>query len=142
MLNGQHPHLYYQRAIKLFAKRQYEEAIFIFYLGQLRYRTHLAARPQAEGSADSALFGSLSEVVGRPINEYAFGDLAGAVRILDAVMAYDAANPDSFTDPKSFPAAHATTRGGMKRFRDTMVEQAADIRKQRKANGLENRTQE
>jgi hypothetical protein len=139
-LNGQHPSAYYQRAIELHARQLHDEATFLFYLGQLRYRTHMAARSTAPGSADDALFASLSEVVGRPINEYAFGDVKGAIAILDDVLAYDAANPDQFTPPKDFAKAHAETRDGMRKFRQNMRDNAADIRTQRTANGLENRT--
>jgi hypothetical protein len=43
-LNGQNPAAYYQSAMALFRAGRRDDATFIFYLGQLRYRTHLAAR--------------------------------------------------------------------------------------------------
>jgi hypothetical protein len=138
-LNGQNPAAYYQSAMTLFRAGRREEATFIFYLGQLRYRTHLAARPELPPSGDPALFGSLSEVVGRPINEWAFGDLPAALRTIDAVLAYDARDPDTFTPPDQFKAAHNSTREGMRGFRRQMAAQAQDIKRQRTANGLENR---
>ena len=88
-LNGQHPAEYYNRAAKLFGEGKRDDAVFMFYLGQLRYRTHLSARgAQLKPDGDPALFSSLSEVVGRPLNEYAFGDIPALVRIIDAVLAY------------------------------------------------------
>jgi hypothetical protein len=138
-LNGQNPAIYYQSAMTLFRAGRREDATFIFYLGQLRYRTHLAARPELKPDGDPALFGSLSEVIGRPINEWAFGDMPATLRTLDAVLAYDARDPDKFTPPGQFKSAHDSTRNGMRNFRRQMEAQAQDIKRQRAANGLENR---
>jgi hypothetical protein len=138
-LNGQNPAAYYQSAITLFRSGRRDDATFLFYLGQLRYRTHLAARPDLPPSGDPALFGSLSEVVGRPINEWAFGDVPAALRTIDAVLTYDAREPDRFTPPGQFRAAHDSTRQGMRSFRAQMAAQAQDLKRQRAANGLENR---
>jgi hypothetical protein len=138
-LDGEHPAAYYQRAADLFRLDQKDDAVFVFYLGQLRFRTHLAARPDLPKSGDPALFASLSEVVGRPLNEYAFGDIPALLRTIDAVLAWDARNPDSFTPPSQFAAAHQRTREGMSAFRRQMQAQAAEIKRQRAANGLPNR---
>jgi hypothetical protein len=138
-LNGQHPAEYYRKAAELLKGGRKDDAVFIFYLGQLRYRTHLAARPELPKSGDPALFGSLSEVVGRPINEYAFGDMPRLLMTIDEVMAFDRGNPDRFTSPAEFPEAHKRIRDGMQGFRRQMEAQASDIKRQRAANGLENR---
>jgi hypothetical protein len=138
-LNGQHPSAYYQKAAELLKGNRKDDAVFIFYLGQLRYRTHLAARPDLPKSGDPALFGSLSEVVGRPVNEYAFGDIPRLLMTLDEVMAFDRSIPDAFTAPGQYPDAHKRIRDGMQGFRRQMEAQAHDIKRQRAANGLENR---
>jgi hypothetical protein len=140
-LNGQHPSEYYQTAIKLFSAGQKEEAVFIFYLGQLRYRTLLKAKSFPDGDPNPVLFASLSEVVGKPINEYAFGDITGLDETLQAVLAHDAANPDTFTPPADFPAAHTEIRDGLEKMRQGLVANAEDIRAKRKEKGLENRTE-
>lgn len=138
-VEGDHPAGYYRRAADLMRAGRRDEAVFVFYLGQLRYRTHLAARPDLPRDRDPALFASLSEVVGRPVNEYAFGDIPALDRTLKAVMAYDAANPDRFTSPTEFPQASRTVRTGMEQFRAQIVAQRETIRTQRQANGLPNR---
>ena len=138
-LLGQHPAGYYQHAIKLFNSGRKNDAVFVFYLGQLRYRTHLAARPELPVDQDRALFASLSESVGRPINEYAFGDLPQLDRTLKAVFAYDTANQDRFTLRETFSVASRQQREGMETMRRNILSNADDMRKQRKANGLENR---
>ena len=55
-LEGDHPACYYRRAADLFRAGQRDEAVFVFYLGQLRYRTHLAARPDLPRDRDAAAF--------------------------------------------------------------------------------------
>ena len=139
-LNGQNPALYYKAAFEAFKAGRKDEAVMLFYLGQLRYRTHLSARPNLPQDGDPALFGSLSVVVGQPLNEYAFGDMKALNTMLLAVMAHDRANPDAFTPPKDFPAAHRAQRSEMERFRKQVVADAGNIRAERKKNGLENRS--
>jgi hypothetical protein len=138
-LAGQHPAAYYQRAAQLFGSGRKDDAVFVFYLGQLRYRAHLSARRDLKPDGDPALFASLSEVVGRPLNEYAFGDIPALARTIDAVLAYDRANPDRFTPPANFPQAHTGVRDGLASMRAQMLADADKIRATRRSNGLENR---
>src|SRR3954470_23971828 len=43
-IEAKHPASYIMLAAKLFQAGRRDDAVFWFYLGQLRYRTHLAAR--------------------------------------------------------------------------------------------------
>lgn len=138
-LNGQHPSAYYREAGRLFGAGQREAGVFVFYLGQLRYRTHLVARPDLPADGDRALFAALTESVGRPVNEWAFGDVPALVRTMDAVLAHDESQPDRFTPAAEFPDAHRGVREGLARFRDQIAGSVEDIRRQRAARGLENR---
>jgi len=138
-LNGEHPSAYYREAARLFAAGQRAQAVFVFYLGQLRYRTHLLARPDLPAEGDRALFAALTESVGRPLNEWAFGDVPALVRIMDAVLAHDESQPDRFTPPQEFPDAHRAAREGLARFRDHIGGSVETIRQERAARGLENR---
>jgi hypothetical protein len=133
-----HPAGLYVLAGKLFADGKKDEAVFWFYAGQLRYRVHLACHKDLDPSGDPALFGALSETVGRPLNEYGFGDIPVLAETLDKVIAWDKSTPDGFTDRKTCPEADGV-RDGLIGLRDQIVSQADDIRTQRKANGLENR---
>lgn len=139
-LNGQHPSAYYVEAARLLGQGARDDAVFLFYLGQLRFRTHLAARAQ-RGNSDAPLFGSLSESVGRPINEYAFGDVPALLQLIDAVLTHDRQVPDRFTPPSEFPEAHRQVRAGMAAFRENVASRQEEIGRQRLANGLENRRQ-
>jgi len=140
VLAGQHPAEYYRTAAKLFRAGKRDDAVFIFYLGQLRYRVHLAARRAAlKPDGDPALFASLSEVVGRPLNEYAFGDIPTLAGIIDAVLVYDAANPDRFTPPSEYPAVTKWIREGLATMKATIIRNRDTIKATRAKNGLENR---
>jgi hypothetical protein len=138
-LAGQHPAEYYKRASSLFGGDRKDDAVFLFYLGQLRYRAHLSARRDLKPDGDPALFGSLSEVVGRPLNEYAFGDLPALVEIIDAVLAFDVANPCRFTPPAQFPDVYVGVRDGLAKMKAQVQKDADQIRETRRKNGLENR---
>jgi hypothetical protein len=138
-LNGQHPGLYYQKAMQIFRSGSREDAMFVFYVGQLKYRAHLSARPELPPSGDPAAFGALTETVGRPLNEWGFGDLPLMDTVLADVLTYERQNPDRFTPPRDFADAWAKQRSGLTRFRQQMRDSAAEMRAQRKANGSENR---
>jgi hypothetical protein len=138
-LGAGHPAEYYKQAANLFRSGRKDDAVFVFYLGQLRYRAHLSARRNLPADGDPALLGSLSETVGRPLNEYAFGDLSTLAAIIDAVLAHDAASPDRFTPPAQFPGVHAGVRDGLSRMKETMLKDTDRIRESRRRNGLENR---
>src|SRR2546430_14660952 len=72
-LPNEHLLAYYGYAARLFREGKKDEAVFWFYVGQLRYRFHLKANPHMDPSGDPALFSSLSATVGKTINEYAGG---------------------------------------------------------------------
>jgi len=138
-IENQHPATYYILAQKLFESGKKDEAVFWFYVGQLRYRFHLLANPNLEPSGDPALFASFSEVIGRPINEYAFGDLKALDATLEKVLAWDEATGNGFTSTKAHKAEWVKTREGLKGLRQQVMDNGNSIRAQRKANGLPNR---
>lgn len=138
-IENQHPATYYVLAKKLFESGKQDEAVFWFYAGQLRYRFHLMANPNLDPSGDPALFASLSEVIGRPLNEYAFGDLKALDATLDKVLTWDKATPNGFTSTKTHQAEWIKTRDGLGSLRKYLAENGDSIRAQRKANGLPNR---
>ena len=133
-----HPAALYVLASKLMGAGRPDEAVRWFYIGQLRYRFHLMTDPP--GVADERiLFSALSESVGRSINEYAFGDVDGAVREIDAALAWDAAHANHFTSKIAYPGQLATIREGLVALRDTMLARKDEIRETRRSNGLPNR---
>jgi hypothetical protein len=138
-IESQHPAVYFVLARKLFEAGRKDDAVFWYYAGQLRYRYHLKAAPGLDPSGDPALFGSLSEVIGRPINEWAFGDLDALRATLDRVLAWDDRSPNGFTPKDRHRAALDQTRAGLRGLVEHIRDNAESIRRQRAANGLENR---
>ncbi|HEX8168132.1 MAG TPA: hypothetical protein VF601_20385 [Beijerinckiaceae bacterium] len=136
----QHPAEHFRRAAALFRAGDRDRAVFWFYLGQLRYRVHLAARQgQLDPSGDPALFSSLMQAVGGPINRYAFGDVPALARTIDEVLAWDDAHPDGFTPKDRFAAERADIRKGLTAMRDEALATREEIRASRIRNGLQNR---
>jgi hypothetical protein len=135
-LSGKVPTEYYQRATALFQDGKKDDAVFLFYLGQMRYWTHLQAHP---GDGDAAQFASLSDSIGQPLNQYAFGDVPAFARTLDAVLAYDETHPDPLTPPSEYPEAHAKVRSSLQSLKQTILADAERIRSLRAKQGLENR---
>jgi hypothetical protein len=138
-IEQRHPAAYYVLAGKLFGAGSRDEAVFWFYAGQLRYRFHLAANPSLPPSGDPALFASLSDVLGTPINEYAFGDLSQLTATIDKVLAWDERTDNGFTSKTASAAAWKDIRGGLVKMQEYVQTNGDQIRAQRKQNGLENR---
>ncbi len=136
-IERKHPITYLLLAKSLFAAGRRDEAVFWFYLGQLRYRAYLASRPDLDPTGDPALFASLFHVLGPKINEYAFGDIPALARIIERTLAWDAEHGDEYA-PRG--PRRDEVRRGLERLKSDIVARADELRAQRTANGLENRT--
>ena len=132
-----HPAAYYVLARRLFAEGRKDDAVFWFYTGQIRFRARLATHPNLPRDGEPALFGSLSEVVGRPINEYAFGDIPRLAGIIDRALAWDAAHADPYAPQGK---TRDDVRAGLARMKAQILATADEIRATRARNGLENRS--
>jgi hypothetical protein len=135
----QHPSFYYILAGRLYAANRKDEAVFWMYAGQLRYRIRLACHPDLAPDTEPALFGSLTETVGRPVNEYGFGDLTALPAALERVLAWDAATHNGFEPKAACASAIAEQRQGLGQLIAHIRTNGDDIRRQRAANGLPNR---
>ncbi len=136
-IEKRHPADYYLLAAKLFkdtATKQ--EAVFWFYVGQLRYRYYLSANPDLPRGGDPAVFTSLSEVIGRPINEYAGGKpdiwLAG----INHALEWDAAHDNGFTPKNKSPETYQQIRAGLAGLRDHIASIKDKLPEMRRQNGL------
>jgi len=139
-IENQHPTAFYILAQKLFTAGQKDDAVFWFYAGQLRYRVYLVVnKDKLPADGDPALFASLSEEIGRPINEYAFGDIPQLAKTIDAVIAWDQSHPNALTPRDKYKSQYEQIVAGLTQMRDQVLKQADSIRKTRTANGLENR---
>lgn len=140
-IENRHPSYFYILAGKLFAAGKKDEAVFWFYAGQLRYRVYLLVnKDKLEPSGDPAVFASLSEEIGRPLNEYAFGDIPQLAKSIDAVIAWDQSHSNALTPRDKYRSEYDQIVAGLTQMRDEVVRKADSIRKTRAANGLENRS--
>jgi hypothetical protein len=140
-IETQHPAGFYILAGKLFAAGKKDEAVFWFYAGQLRYRVYLLVnKNKLDPSGDPAVFASLSEEIGRPLNEYAFGDIPKLASTIDAVLAWDRSHSNALTPREKYRSEYDQIVTGLTQMRDEVVRKADSIRKTRAANGLENRS--
>ena len=87
------------RAARLMQAGRGDEATFWFYAGQLRWRSRLSGGPAQDPTGEPALFSSLFETLGPPVNNWAFGDIPKLQRTIDAVLLWDAHYPDLSLDP-------------------------------------------
>src|SRR5580700_9047138 len=139
-IENQHPTAFYILAQKLFAAGQKDDAVFWFYTGQLRYRVYLVANKDTlKPDGDPAIFASLSEEIGRPINEYAFGDIPQLAKTIDAVIAWDQSHGNALTPRDKYKSQYDQIGAGLAQMRDQLLKQADSIRKTRTTNGLPNR---
>ena len=139
IIPDQHPSFYYVLAQRLFAANRRDEAVFWFYAGQLRYRIRLDCHPDLRPDTEPALFGSLHETVGRPVNEYGFGDPPALAAALERVLAWDAETRNGFEPKAACTAAIAQQREGLGQLIRHLRDNADQIRRERTANGLPNR---
>jgi len=130
----------YQRAAEFLRQGSPDEATYWFYRGQLRFRIYLLAHPEEPPDRGRALFSSFQEVIGGPVNRYAFGDIPALVKVYDQVLAWHAANDEPSVPKALYPAAHEQARSGLERLRDRVIAERDGIREQRTKNGLPNRT--
>ncbi len=138
-LQNKHPSEYYKRAAELFQTGRRDDAVFVYYLGQLRWRIYIKANPSLPPDGDPALFDALSDVMGRPINQYAFGDIPILACTMQAVLDFDQAYPDRFTSRTAKPWHRQEVRRGLADLRSRTLAQVESIRAERLKNGLENR---
>jgi hypothetical protein len=139
VIPNQHPYVYFVLAGRLYYAGRRDEAVFWFYAGQLRYRIRLACHPGLQQGTEAALFTSLFETIGRPINEYGAGDPPALAATMERVLAWDAATHNGF-EPKAACAVQiAQQREGLGQLMAETRTGADEIRRQRTANGLPNR---
>lgn len=139
IIPAQHPAAYYVLATRLMAANRQDDAVFWFYVGQLRYRIRLACHPDLAPDGEPALFASFQQTVGAPINEYAGGDPDQWAAAMTRALEWDERTPNGF-EPKAACAAHiAEQRSGMGQLIDHVRSNKEQIRAERASRGLTNR---
>lgn len=134
------PAMYYLLAARLLKEGRNDEAVFWYYVGQLRWRYYaMAHKDKVSGSEESALMGALGQSIGTAVNSYAFGDLPRLRQTIDEAIAWDEAQTNEHCPKDSVVEARAVVLDGLRELRQSTIDRADEIRKTRTENGLENR---
>lgn len=127
------PLLLFTAAATLFQHGKKDEAVFWFYVAQLRTRYQLVFENGDRGQ----LLAIMLMTVGAPINNYAFQNVGNFRRILDRVLEWDKTAPNSFRERSHSEAEEqkiAAVYAGMHDLRVKIVAEQADLEaKARKA---------
>ncbi|HEX9455850.1 MAG TPA: hypothetical protein VGA27_15885 [Candidatus Binatia bacterium] len=138
-LSASHPAVYYAYAKPLFTQGRKDDAVFWFYVGQLRYRLYLLANPQLPRDGDPAVMASLNATVGQSINDWAGGDPKSWAAAMERALRWDANNDNGFTSKSTQEKQWRETRAGLAALRDQIIRDEAKIRAERERRGLSNR---
>jgi TPR repeat protein len=115
---------------RLLAANRPDDAVFWYYVGQLR------GRMEAASDSDAAqAYGAIFATVGPMINEYAAGDVDKLAATIDQVLAWDAAHPPAHI----VSSVREKERQGLADLRTYFLKNKDQVRAERAKNGLPNR---
>lgn len=103
-LDKGHPVDYFTKASQLLKVRKYNDASFLYHLGDLRYRYYNSANPKYIKVDDEALLSSFNSTLGQPIGYYLMSNIDNYLSILRKCAEYYVAN-DYLFYPKRKNAA-------------------------------------
>ena len=135
-LSSSDPSNYYVYAARLFHEGAKEDAVFWFYVGEIRYRFYLAANPTLDPSGAPALFNSLHEEVGSVVNGWAGADPDSWAKQMGRALAWDATNDNKFTSKATYAKQWQDARLGLEKLKEEEVANKAQILEERKKRGL------
>jgi hypothetical protein len=129
---------FYQRAGELFQQGERDQAVTLFYIGQLRGRIIVQCK-RVRPDGEPAVLASLNATVGKTINEYAGGSPEGWAASIDQALAWDEAHPDPSAADGGCRAERTRQRAGLAQLVEHVRANAGEIASQRRAAGLPNR---
>jgi len=118
-----HPAGYFLLAQRTFIEKRTDEAIKWLYVAQIRYRSYLTAFPDLEPSGDPAMFDSLMEVIGRPINMYAGQNIANWIQQIKNAAVWHDQNPYPVFSKTTYHKAYEKNLKGMQSLIDSLEEE-------------------
>lgn len=80
---------------------------------------------------ETAFYAALLETVGRPINEWAFGNVPALAARMQEALDWDATHPNLVTPKMTDRAVLELIRNGLAQLRLEVLTDADDIRRQR-----------
>lgn len=133
-----HPATLYMLSARLFSEGRRLEAAKWMYAGQLRYRFMIAALGD-KAADERTLFSSLSESIGRPVNEYVAADPDAWIAAMEWALAWDASHDNLLTSKAEFASELSEVRSGLRALIEEVDTNRQTIREKREAAGLPNR---
>jgi hypothetical protein len=116
----------YVYAARLYSEGAKDDAVFWYYVGQLRGRIYFRAhRGQQE---PNEAFSAMTAELGESINFYAGNDPVKWANTIDHVLAWDDAHDDPFTPKGEFKSQRDDVRSGLIQLHDTVLKRAAQIK--------------
>jgi len=99
-LDKKHPSQYFDEMANYLSTDNYNEAAFLYYLGQMRYKYYNSTNPKYQPGNDGALLASLKMVLGEPVNLYTRTNADNFIRILSLTKEYYKNNDYKFYPKK------------------------------------------
>jgi len=105
-LDKRRPVDYFEKAAEFMELGKYNDASFLYYLGDLRYRYYNSVNPKYSKSNDGALLASLNYALGEPIGYYLRSNVDNFVGILKKCSDYHSTNDYEFFSKKKDPSKY------------------------------------
>jgi len=99
-LDKRKPVDYYLKAAEMFEMGKYNDASFLYYMGDLRYRYYNSVNPKYSKSDDGALHSSLNYVLGEPVSYYLRANVDNFIGILKKCSDFQSTNDYQFYSKK------------------------------------------
>lgn len=99
-LDKRKPVDYFLQAAEMFDKGRYNDASFLYYVGDLRYRYYNSVNPKYSKSDDGALHSSFNYVLGEPVGYYLRANVDNFIEILKKCSDYQSTNDYHFYSKK------------------------------------------
>lgn len=138
-LTTKHPSAYFYLARGLFNRGDKDEAVLMYYVGQIRYRAYINTLTEGEAAEEEQTYDALKEEIGDDVNIYAAEDLDNWIALLDKAVEWHKKHPNEFLPTDEYSLLYEMTLYNFKKLRDYIAENKALIRQKRAAQGLENR---
>ena len=127
-----HLFAYYVNTVRLFQQSARKEAVFWFYVGEIRYRIYLRVHPELPPDGDPALFDCLHQTIGTPINDWAGSDPDTWVQAMQRALDWDRQHDNGFTSKTTHANAWHVMRADLKQLVADVLANKSYIREQRK----------
>ncbi|MCA3273977.1 MAG: hypothetical protein ING16_16245 [Roseomonas sp.] len=136
-LPSEYPMTLYMFAARLFNEGKRDDAVKWFYIGQLRWRFHLAANPDLPRGGEPAALGALNASLGATINEWAGGAPRQLAATNDQALRWDEENENSITSKELHRNIWINQRSGLQALRDQVLSGREALLVERRRRGLE-----